>query len=210
MPARTPVLLVRHGEVRNPRHLVYADLPGFPLTTRGRAQAEAAAAHLSSIPVAAVLTSPLRRARETAAAIAAPHRLVPVVEEQLTEWRLSSRWAGRRWEELPTAFPGELEAYLDHPRSLPFAPESLAALAERVAGVLRRNVATAGGALVVVSHQDPIQAARILLTGRSWTTFGVDKPGHATVLHLEAPHGRGRPWQEIARWDPPGPLLEHG
>ncbi|RPI21428.1 MAG: histidine phosphatase family protein, partial [Actinobacteria bacterium] len=39
---RHTLLLMRHGEVENPRHVVYSDLPGFHLSAGGRAQAAAA------------------------------------------------------------------------------------------------------------------------------------------------------------------------
>ncbi|MFQ5427057.1 MAG: histidine phosphatase family protein, partial [Gaiellales bacterium] len=47
--------LVRHGEVENPDHVVYADLPGFGLSATGSAQAEAAANHLHDKRVQVVL-----------------------------------------------------------------------------------------------------------------------------------------------------------
>jgi broad specificity phosphatase PhoE len=55
------------------------------------------------------------------------------------------------------------------------------------------------GELVVVSHQDPVQAARLTLTGRGFSSFGADKPGHAEVITLEP----GTPWREVSRWIPP-------
>ena len=42
--------LVRHGEVENPDHVVYADLAGFGLSGRGVSQAEAAADYLAPAP----------------------------------------------------------------------------------------------------------------------------------------------------------------
>jgi broad specificity phosphatase PhoE len=104
-----------------------------------------------------------------------------------------------RWEELDDYFPGELAAYLDHPGELPFSPESLTEMADRMEATIRhRRDAHADGELVVVSHQDPIQAARFALTGRSFSVFGQDKPEHAEVITLEP----GSPWREISRWRP--------
>ena len=64
------LLLVRHGEVLNPDHVVYADLPGFGLSNRGRAQAEETAEHLATSGAAVVVSSPLLRAVQTAGPIA--------------------------------------------------------------------------------------------------------------------------------------------
>lgn len=188
--------LVRHGEVANPDHIVYASLSGFGLSRRGRRQAEAAAAHLATRPVSAVWSSPLDRARETADLIAARFDLAVLVDPALTEWGLADRWAGTRWEDLRTVFPGELEAYLEHPTDLSFAPESLDELAARVAAAAVRAANAGDGDVVVVSHQDPIQVARLTLTGRLLTELWVDKPVHAAVVTLE------RGWREVGTWAP--------
>jgi broad specificity phosphatase PhoE len=112
------------------------------------------------------------------------------------------RWAGVRWEDLPTAFPGELEAYLDHPADLPFTPEPIAAAARRVAAMVDDlGRAHPGGRAILVSHQDPIQAARLLLTGGRLESLHRDKPAHGSVLTLTP----GSPWQAAAAWSPPGP-----
>ncbi|UCG41063.1 MAG: histidine phosphatase family protein, partial [Acidimicrobiia bacterium] len=136
------VHLVRHGEVHNPDHLVYADLPGFGLSARGRAQALAAATTLEPGPVEGVWSSPLQRALRTAEVIATPHRLPVRVHPGLTEWGLLGRWRGISWEAVPDAFPGELEAYLEDPRAIPNTPETLAALAARAAAAVEEIRAT--------------------------------------------------------------------
>lgn len=194
-----PVHLIRHGEVANPDHVVYADLQEFVLSSTGEAQAREAAGFLADRPVTAVCASPLTRAIQTALVIAAPHGLDIEIVDDLTEFGLSRRWRGVPWEALDDRFPGETAAYLDHPWDLPFSPESLAEMAGRMeAAVHNRRRAHPDGELVVVSHQDPIQAARFALTGRPFLSFGEDKPAHAEVITLEA----GTPWRETARWQP--------
>lgn len=191
--------LVRHGEVWNPNHLVYADLPGFGLSPHGALQAARAAEHLRGQPVRAVVSSPLRRAWETAGIIALAHGIRPIGDSALTEWRLSGRWARTVWEDLPRRFPGELDAYLAHPEALPFSPESLAAVANRTTATIERWCASATGPIVFVSHQDPIQAARLSLTGRGLASLHVDKPGHAAVVEVRrAADG----WTEMGTWEP--------
>lgn len=191
------VHLVRHGEVDNPGHVVYADLPGFGLGSAGRAQARAVANHLSSRPIAAIVTSPLTRAVETAAVVGAALELQPEIDDRLTEWRLGKRWAGVRWEDLDRAFPGELAAYLDHPHSLPFSPETLDEVAARMIDVLESLIDRHPAAeVVVVSHQDPIQAARLALTDRPLAGLQRDKPHHASAITLTP----GNPWREVSAW----------
>ncbi len=193
------VHLVRHGEVDNPEHVVYGRMPGFGLTDRGRRQAADAGRYLRRRPIVAVWSSPLRRAVATADAIAQPHGLPVHVDDELTEWKLADRWQGIVWEDLPERFPGELETYLESPWDLPFAPESLEACADRMAkAVVRACEDHRTGDVVVVSHQDPVQAVRLLLTGRTLREQHDHKPEHATVITLE----KDSAWREVSRYDP--------
>jgi len=190
--------LVRHGEVLNPEHIVYADLAGFPLSQNGRRQVEDAAVRL---PLhATVVSSPLERAVETAEIISEARDGRVIVDEALTEWGLSTRWAGHVWDDLDAAFPGELDAYLTHPVYLPFSPESVAELAARVGDAVVRHRSQTSGPLILVSHQDPIQAARLRLTGRSLADLNTDKPQHAGIVELDA--STAVPWVERAIWAP--------
>lgn len=192
------VHLVRHGEVHNPEQVVYAALPGFGLSERGHAQAKDVARYLRSAPVTAVWSSPLQRALETAEPIARSHDLAIRLADDLVEWKMADAWAGIRWEGLPTKRPGELEAYLEDPLDMPFASESLSALAERMRAALADIAARHEGDVVVVSHQDPVQAARLSLTGRDLATQHTDKPMHGTVITLRP----GTPWTELTVWSP--------
>ena len=200
MPAHAPRLhLVRHGEVHNPDHLVYADLPGFGLSELGRRQAAETATHLADHEVGIVVSSPLQRAIETAGFIAARHGIGVVVDERLTEWKLAQGWAGLRWEDVERERPGQLVAYLADPADLPFSPESLAELGERIAASAIAHAASTAGDTVVVSHQDPIHAGVRILTGSGFADFNDDKPAHATVVTLQRDDGR---WIEIRRFSP--------
>lgn len=203
LPTLPPVLgrlhLVRHGEVHNPGHICYGDLPGFGLSATGRLQAEDAGSYLSSAGADLLLCSPLQRAVETAEILGRHLGLDPAADGRLAEWGLGVRWAGVVWEDLPSAFPGELEAYLEHPADLPFAPETIAGAAARVAALVDDLVRRHPGKVaVLVSHQDPLQAARLHLTGGSLATLHRHKPGHCAVLTL-AP---GSPWRLVKAWEP--------
>ena len=81
----TTIYYVRHGE--NPANITREfshRLVDYSLTERGVAQARETAAYFSDKPIAAVYSSPLKRARETAEIVAEPHGL-PVT--QLEEFR---------------------------------------------------------------------------------------------------------------------------
>ncbi|HJW62316.1 MAG TPA: histidine phosphatase family protein, partial [Actinomycetes bacterium] len=81
----TVVHLVRHGQVENPRRVLYGRLPGYHLSARGRAQAELLAGHFRGARLAAVLASPLERAQQTAAPIAAANGLEVRTDLRLIE-----------------------------------------------------------------------------------------------------------------------------
>lgn len=190
------VHLIRHGEVENPYEIVYADLAGFGLSEGGRQQATWASTHLAAHPITAVYASPLDRARETARVIALPHGLEPLVLPEVTEWALMTRWAGLPWADLDIHFPGELSAYLDNPLDLDFAPESVPDLALRIGRAVDiladRHPEQE---VVVVSHQDPIQAGRLELTGQDLGRLHHDKPRHCEVISLSRSEG----WRQISR-----------
>ena len=192
------IFLVRHGEVHNPDHIVYADLAGYGLSSLGRRQAAAAAAHLAERQLAAVVSSPLERAMETAGPIAAQHGLDVISDTDLIEWRMLHAWRGLAWDELEVARPGELAAYLDHPLDLPWASETLEELASRVTRAVERIAAAVPGPVAIVSHQDPIQACRLALTHRTLAGLNRDKPRHAEVFELI----QGLRWSERSRWAP--------
>ena len=193
------VHLVRHGEAHNPTEVVYDSLPGFPLSETGVVQARAVSRYLGSQPIVSVWSSPLQRALETAAPIAGRSGTPVLVDEELIEWSLLSRWAGTKWADLPSNYPGELEAYLDHPARLGFGDETLDMLAARMTRAIKRIEARSdAGDVVVVGHQDPIQAARLALTGRSLSGLHSDKPTHASVITLVP----GASWRELSFWEP--------
>ena len=193
------VHLVRHGEVENPHQTVYADLPGFNLSERGRRQAAWAGGYLRSRPIEALYASPLARAMETAAVISAHHSLDTEAVPDLTEWALLNRWRGLPWPDLDAHYPGELEVYLSRPLEMDFAPESVPELAARVGGAV---AALAGrhpaGEIVVISHQDPIQTARLALTDQPLHLLHEAKPRHCEIISLRP----GPCWRQSARRAP--------
>ena len=165
MAAQTRVHVVRHGEVHNPDGILYGRLPGFRLSDTGRTQAAAVADALAGRDIAAVIASPLQRAQETAAPIAAKHGLVVDTDPGLIE--SDNLFEGRR------VGPGD-GALLD-PRFWwrlrdPFTPswgEPYANIAARMAGAVDKARARAAGQEVVcVSHQLPVWTLRLHVTGR--------------------------------------------
>jgi broad specificity phosphatase PhoE len=152
-PASTRFHLVRHGEIAANLEKVWHGSTDSPLTERGRRQAEAVGRHLAEAlggePVA-VYSSPLQRARDTAAAIAAALGTDVRLDVALGEYDLGE-WEGRPYPDL--AADGFFERVM---RDADFAPpgaESPRQVADRIAGALTRFAALhPGGRVVVVSH----------------------------------------------------------
>ncbi len=70
----TRISFVRHGQVFNPKRIVYGRLPRFRLSEKGLEEAGAAGRRLAASPIAAVFTSPMLRARQTAKLVMTSHR----------------------------------------------------------------------------------------------------------------------------------------
>ncbi len=85
MTEKTIVHVMRHGEVHNPDQILYGRLPDFHLSEKGRAQAARVADWLVGHDITYVVASPLERAQETAAPIAATHGLSIDTDADLIE-----------------------------------------------------------------------------------------------------------------------------
>lgn len=158
------VILVRHGRsTANTAGVLAGRSAGVRLDERGREQAEEVARRLATVRVAAVVTSPITRCRQTARTIAAALPGVPVrTDRGLTECDYGE-WTGGSLKELAKT---ELwQVVQGQPSAAQFpGGESLAGMGARaVAAVRRLDAAIAAehgetAVWVAVSHGDPIKA----------------------------------------------------
>lgn len=120
-------------------------------------ESRALAAALAAVSLEAVYTSPLSRARITAAAIAAEHALAPIEVSELREIELGAV-EGLPFDEYPAELQVEL---LNRPMSVRFpGGETYGELQERISRALDEIVrAHADGTVAVVSHAGPIRAS---------------------------------------------------
>src|SRR2546423_6234254 len=95
----TTFLLIRHGETDAVGRSLAGWKTGCHLNKTGKQQVRALEQALAGVMMKAIYTSPLDRAVETAAIIAEPRRLSPVVREQLGELHFGA-WEGRTFDEL--------------------------------------------------------------------------------------------------------------
>jgi broad specificity phosphatase PhoE len=147
------MLLLRHAETEWNRDRRFQGWRDSALTPTGREQAQSAARLLAATPVAAVWSSPLGRARETAAAIAGPHAL-PVREAEAFKEMGLGAWEGLTRDEVEARFPDELRAWAETPHLAAWpGVEPLAAVRARaLAGLAAVREAHAGQTVCLVSH----------------------------------------------------------
>jgi len=198
------VHLVRHGEVDNPRGVLYGRIPGYHLSEAGRLMAKAAADFLAGRDIKVLRSSPLERALETAEPIAAEFGLPVEVDDRLIEpW---NHFEGLRF--------GVGDGALRQPKHWlhlrnPFRPswgEPYELVATRVLAAVRDVAAAADGhEAVCVSHQLPIWVTRRSVEGRrlwhdprrrqcavgSVTSLAI-VDGNVTDVSYAAPSGEGR------------------
>src|SRR4051812_35397627 len=93
------MLLVRHGQTDAINRYIAGTADGTPLNGDGRLQAERLAAALRDVPLAAVVSSPLLRTRETAAPIARAHGLDVEIVPAFGEFEFGA-WTGRPFSDL--------------------------------------------------------------------------------------------------------------
>lgn len=166
------LILVRHGQTAVNAEGRLQGRIDAELTATGEAQAAACAAVLARVAPSRIISSPLRRARQTADAIAGASGAPIQVDERWTELDYGD-WDGAVLRSMP-------QHEWDHWRSdIAFTPpggESLVALTERVRGACDELVAEASDTdVVVVSHVSPIKAAVAWSLGvgpeTSWRMF---------------------------------------
>src|SRR5579872_5203496 len=98
------LILVRHGETACNLEDIWHGWDECDLTERGREQAAAVGARLALEPIAAVYSSDVPRALQTARAIASPHGLEPIPEPGLRE-RNAGDFEGLRMSEVEARYP---------------------------------------------------------------------------------------------------------
>ncbi len=182
------ILLARHGETTDNAEGRIQGRRDPPLSDRGREQALTMAAEAAERGINAVYTSELRRARETAAAVAARLGVQPVVDARLAEaWM--GEWEGRLKAELQAE---QAEQWAAYQRGGAFrfpGGESLPELAARVIAALD-DVRAGAEPAFVVCHGGAIRAAFASRSPRGLDAFHeLGDVANGDVLVLPEPVG---------------------
>lgn len=155
--------LVRHGEVHNPRRVLYGRLPGYGLSVDGRRMARQAAEFVRAMerPIAALICSPLQRTQESAEPFAELFGIAAQVDDRVIE--PTNVFEGRRmlhalvnpwnWRHLrKPALPSWGEPYAD-------------VVGRMNAAMTEAWDAADSGDIVIVSHQLPIWITHLAVAG---------------------------------------------
>lgn len=169
MSTPATLVLLRHGETALTPQKRFSGSGGTDpeLSPAGRRQAVAVAEALAARgTVQAVVSSPLRRCRETAQAVADRLGLEVAVEEGLRETDFGA-WEGLTFGEVRERFPDDLQAWLDSPKAAPTGGgESFAHVTRRVSATRDRLLAEyAGRTVLLVTHVTPVKTLVRLALG---------------------------------------------
>jgi len=159
------VHVLRHGEVENPKKILYGRQPGWYLSSRGQEMAATLGEWSKSIDLGALHVSPLQRAQETAAPIAAAHKIAITTDERLIE--AANIFEGKSFE--------LGSGVLKHPSSWrhlynPWKPSWGEPYVEQInrmlAAIFAAKDAANGKDAICVSHQLPIWILRSAIENR--------------------------------------------
>jgi 2,3-bisphosphoglycerate-dependent phosphoglycerate mutase len=183
----TRLILIRHGETAWNRATRIQGHTDIPLSALGLAQAERLALALADEPLAAIYSSDLSRARQTAEALARTQNLPVRLDASLRE-RAFGRFEGLSWDEIAQGYPEESARWRRREPDFPVGGgESLTVFSARCLAAARGAAAAhPGESIALVAHGGVLDclyraATRVALEApRSWQL------GNATINRLLA------------------------
>jgi broad specificity phosphatase PhoE len=207
------LIFIRHGQTTwNVEHRLPGQLPGVTLNDTGRKQAARLADALHILPISAIISSPLERARDTAEIIAQDRSLTVQLEPELMDTNVG-HWAGKVYDDLAKNDP-DWKAFVRDPTVAPEGVETFPQVQERVVAAVERwrKQENIGAYPAFVAHADIIKLLIAYYTGlaagRAGSMF-IDNAS-ASVVEFD---GENPPRVVAIGWSPhPGwlkpPVLE--
>lgn len=169
MARPTRLWFIRHGEVEAPYVGTFLGVTDVGLSELGRHQAQAVGAFLADAPVDVVLSSPLRRARDTAAPLAAAHGIEVVARDGFREMDFGA-WETLSWPQIEARDPDYAPHWQEDPATRP-CPDGEAAqpFADRVNDTLDAVLEEfTGHSIALFAHAGVNRAILSRLTGRPY------------------------------------------
>jgi len=183
----TRVVLIRHGETAWNRATRIQGHTDIPLSSLGLAQAERLAEALADEALAAIYSSDLSRARQTAEALGRAQGLAIHLDAGLRE-RAFGRFEGMSWEEIDQGYPEDAARWRKREPDFPVGGgESLNVFSARCLAAARRAAAAhPGQSIALVAHGGVLDCLY-----RAATQVALDAPrswqlGNATINRLLA------------------------
>lgn len=187
---KTVIYFLRHGEVENPKKIIYGRLPGFNISENARQHIAQVAQELKRRNIGFLYVSPMRRTRQTAEILSQALHLKPQISRLLIETKLIH--AGTSLD----IFKKDIQPYIYDDKYVKLGQESISAQGERMmrfVRIMQKN--HPGSKILAVSHGDPIVIlkAKILGLPFSWEFKRSNylKPGNYITLICE---GKNYKW----------------
>lgn len=185
------LFLLRHAAHVRVGTTLCGRMPGVTLGEEGHRQARALAGRLAGEAIEAVYSSPMERARETAAPVAARLSLEPHVEDGVTEIDFG-HWTGRDFASLD-GDAAWTRWNAERGTARPPGGESMAEAQARALGALERLRARhPEGRVAVVSHADVIKSVLAAILGIALDGIGRFEIQPASISALALWPGGGK------------------
>lgn len=149
----TEIILARHGETEWNVAEVFRGQIDIDLNETGVKQAELLSGYLSTSAIAAVYSSPLKRALKTAEIIAQPHKTKVDVEPDLIDFNFG-KWQGLSHQEVKEKYRDLYATWITHPEQVRMPDgEALEDVSKRVIRVRNKVIENHRGTVVIVGHR---------------------------------------------------------
>lgn len=200
--------LVRHGEVFNPRRVLYGRLPGFGLSDLGHEMARSAAADLVERrrAISALYASPLQRTQESAQPISQALELPIITDPRIIE--PTNRFEGLNMRGRSSALKNPRTwPWLRNP-TIPSWGEPYASIRTRMLSAMNDAYnSVESGDVVLVSHQLPIWTTHLAIAGKP--LFHDPRRRRCELSSITSFERIGNRWVETGYIDPAADLAEN-
>ncbi len=182
----TSVYLLRHAETTWNAARRFQGTHDSPLSEQGRRQVRSLVGVLRQLPLAAVYSSPLQRAQETAQALAEAHGLPLVLADGLRELHMGE-WEDRLLDDLAVEDAERLQAWWDSPHTVRMpGGESLLEVQDRAVRAFWDLAARhEGQTIALVAHGGVNKTVLLALLGAPLASYWRIRQSNACINMIE-------------------------